>query len=526
MNAKEQQATSNKQQATNHATTYKPYNRIKRTMTILTYEQSLQCLIVLFVNDGWLNDSLDTVLRHYDGDLQESINYIIAHEVSLPADLLNSLEESSSARAAATSNVIDLITPVKNEATSARAATTNNDTKPSSTPAITKVEPKSKVVSVMNDATPIKKKSAKPHRRKPCTCKKSKCLKLYCECFAAQIMCEGCNCMDCKNFAGSDELLQRRRKQERERTKNALLILKRKRIARHKKEGMTQEEIEQKRLHKKAIQKKTNDKNKLAINARNRRYREVNKESITKKRAKMQDADNARQRKNRALRQTKIARRSIIIRAKTAGSAFFSISSLTLKSQLHLPSNFHEYKDASMFLDDPAVYCQHHMSPVDPDYLQVTESERVLIPRESVSNETRARHIPHLRGKIDQAEKYYGIWSCPDVVKAIRFFFFHYQRHYKAEEGFIFYDYIIAKSNDPNKHDFETFTQFKMGNGGGVVMKEHELLCRSSQSISPDVCIKIVCGKAEGGRTSLQNATWTIVRRNRDMEKEVCIDLD
>ena len=54
-------------------------------------------------------------------------------------------------------------------------------------------------VSVMNDATPIKKKSSKPHRRKPCTCKKSKCLKLYCECFAAQIMCEGCNCMDCHN---------------------------------------------------------------------------------------------------------------------------------------------------------------------------------------------------------------------------------------------------------------------------------------------------------------------------------------
>ena len=33
-----------------------------------------------------------------------------------------------------------------------------------------------------------------------CTCKKSKCLKLYCECFASQRVCSGhCNCLDCFN---------------------------------------------------------------------------------------------------------------------------------------------------------------------------------------------------------------------------------------------------------------------------------------------------------------------------------------
>lgn len=33
-----------------------------------------------------------------------------------------------------------------------------------------------------------------------CTCKKSKCLKLYCQCFAASIMCEEhCRCLNCKN---------------------------------------------------------------------------------------------------------------------------------------------------------------------------------------------------------------------------------------------------------------------------------------------------------------------------------------
>ena len=33
----------------------------------------------------------------------------------------------------------------------------------------------------------------------PCTCKNSKCLKLYCVCFAAEEYCYGCKCDDCKN---------------------------------------------------------------------------------------------------------------------------------------------------------------------------------------------------------------------------------------------------------------------------------------------------------------------------------------
>jgi hypothetical protein len=35
---------------------------------------------------------------------------------------------------------------------------------------------------------------------KPCTCKKSRCLKLYCDCFAASILCSSdCKCNECKN---------------------------------------------------------------------------------------------------------------------------------------------------------------------------------------------------------------------------------------------------------------------------------------------------------------------------------------
>ncbi len=37
-------------------------------------------------------------------------------------------------------------------------------------------------------------------KRPPCNCKKSKCLKLYCECFANNYYCEGCNCLACHNL--------------------------------------------------------------------------------------------------------------------------------------------------------------------------------------------------------------------------------------------------------------------------------------------------------------------------------------
>ncbi|KAL3914420.1 MAG: hypothetical protein SGARI_000129 [Bacillariaceae sp.] len=44
-----------------------------------------------------------------------------------------------------------------------------------------------------------KENGNKSTKRQPCNCKKSRCLKLYCDCFSAQRFCSDCNCVDCHN---------------------------------------------------------------------------------------------------------------------------------------------------------------------------------------------------------------------------------------------------------------------------------------------------------------------------------------
>eukprot|EP00873_Tetraselmis_striata_P046549 jgi/Tetstr1/466813/TSEL_011283.t1 len=48
-------------------------------------------------------------------------------------------------------------------------------------------------------ASPFGKRGDQPAARKLCNCKNSRCLKLYCECFASGRFCDNCNCSKCAN---------------------------------------------------------------------------------------------------------------------------------------------------------------------------------------------------------------------------------------------------------------------------------------------------------------------------------------
>ncbi|KAL8522041.1 hypothetical protein ACS0TY_012259 [Phlomoides rotata] len=65
--------------------------------------------------------------------------------------------------------------------------------KPAVQPLLKMESPKSRERSNLdqNDGTPKKQKQ--------CKCRNSRCLKLYCECFASGVYCDGCNCINCHN---------------------------------------------------------------------------------------------------------------------------------------------------------------------------------------------------------------------------------------------------------------------------------------------------------------------------------------
>ncbi|KAF1871235.1 hypothetical protein Lal_00020027 [Lupinus albus] len=51
-------------------------------------------------------------------------------------------------------------------------------------------------------------KESTPKKQKQCNCKNSRCLKLYCECFASGIYCDGCNCVNCHNDVDNEAARQ------------------------------------------------------------------------------------------------------------------------------------------------------------------------------------------------------------------------------------------------------------------------------------------------------------------------------
>lgn len=56
-----------------------------------------------------------------------------------------------------------------------------------------------------------------------CNCKKTCCLKLYCECFAANKDCRNCKCISCDNNSGyynkNPDILQTRNKKKQKKQK-------------------------------------------------------------------------------------------------------------------------------------------------------------------------------------------------------------------------------------------------------------------------------------------------------------------
>ncbi|CAA7015388.1 unnamed protein product [Microthlaspi erraticum] len=81
--------------------------------------------------------------------------------------------------------------------------------------------PKSLALEEMNQSCPKKKRRKSDQAGgegesscKRCNCKKSKCLKLYCECFAAGVYCiEPCSCVDCFNKPIHEDVVLATRKQ-------------------------------------------------------------------------------------------------------------------------------------------------------------------------------------------------------------------------------------------------------------------------------------------------------------------------
>ncbi|GAV90265.1 CXC domain-containing protein [Cephalotus follicularis] len=56
--------------------------------------------------------------------------------------------------------------------------------------------------------TTIEVKNGTPKKQKQCNCRNSRCLKLYCECFAAGIYCDDCNCINCQNNVDNEAARQ------------------------------------------------------------------------------------------------------------------------------------------------------------------------------------------------------------------------------------------------------------------------------------------------------------------------------
>lgn len=59
----------------------------------ITYEEALGTLTAMFTNP-WTEDSLDTVLRHFEGHMENTVDAVLSHGDASPDDLIRRLESS------------------------------------------------------------------------------------------------------------------------------------------------------------------------------------------------------------------------------------------------------------------------------------------------------------------------------------------------------------------------------------------------------------------------------------------------
>lgn len=110
----------------------------------ITYEEALGTLTAMFT-DPWDEDSLDTVLRHFEGHMENTVDAVLAHGGSSPAELLKRLE-SSNAGASIADMDAQLARQMAEQEESrqqraAAAATSNTESNRARTPVATNVGP-------------------------------------------------------------------------------------------------------------------------------------------------------------------------------------------------------------------------------------------------------------------------------------------------------------------------------------------------------------------------------------------------
>ena len=64
----------------------------------ISYEEALETLQSMF-GDKWTRDGLDTVLRHHQGHMENTVDMILRHGEGSPEVLLNQIEEGIDPRA-------------------------------------------------------------------------------------------------------------------------------------------------------------------------------------------------------------------------------------------------------------------------------------------------------------------------------------------------------------------------------------------------------------------------------------------